>query len=98
MLATNEVGVPFELATKLTFPEAVTEINKHKVKKLIKNGPAVYPGANCLLDEYGSMVLLHPTNSQSRENIIKKLLYKSADQSPLVPLLDFLFHLRWSFC
>ncbi|MBT3323759.1 DNA-directed RNA polymerase subunit A' [archaeon] len=46
----NEVGVPFEIAMELTVPERVTEWNLDWLKKYVKNGPKVYPGANYVLD------------------------------------------------
>jgi|ETNmetMinimDraft_2_1059921.scaffolds.fasta_scaffold02407_5 DNA-directed RNA polymerase subunit A' len=46
MLAINEVGVPFEIAMKLTVPERVNEWNMDYLKTFIKNGPKQYPGAN----------------------------------------------------
>ncbi|MEM3571345.1 MAG: DNA-directed RNA polymerase subunit A', partial [Candidatus Bathyarchaeia archaeon] len=41
----NEVGVPIEVATKLTIPEKVTQWNLEEMKKLVENGPEKYPGA-----------------------------------------------------
>lgn len=37
--------IPERLAKILTFPEIVTEANKEKLKKLVINGPYIYPGA-----------------------------------------------------
>ena len=34
------------MAEELTYPEKVTWDNLEKLKKLIKNGPYKYPGAN----------------------------------------------------
>src|SRR3989339_1081508 len=49
MLDLNEVGVPMEIAMKLTVPERVNEWNISYLKKFIKNGPGKYPGANYIL-------------------------------------------------
>ncbi|MBI5797659.1 DNA-directed RNA polymerase subunit A' [Candidatus Woesearchaeota archaeon] len=46
----NEVGVPVLIAMELTVPERVTEWNIDWLKKFIKNGPKIYPGANYVLD------------------------------------------------
>ena len=46
MLSINEVGVPFEVAKKLTVPERVTEWNMDYLKKFVQRGPDEYPGAN----------------------------------------------------
>ncbi|MBW3010953.1 DNA-directed RNA polymerase subunit A', partial [Candidatus Woesearchaeota archaeon] len=46
MLKINEVGVPSEMANKLTVPERVTAWNLEYLKTLIQKGPDTYPGAN----------------------------------------------------
>ena len=38
-LKINEVGVPYEVAKKLTVPEPVTKQNMNYLKELVKNGP-----------------------------------------------------------
>ena len=48
-LELNEVGVPFVMATKLTVPERVTELNIDYLKTFVKNGPKKYPGANYVI-------------------------------------------------
>lgn len=42
----NEVGVPEQIARKLTVPEKVNEWNAEYLKEFIKKGPDEYPGAN----------------------------------------------------
>ena len=49
MLDLNEVGVPMEIAMKLTVPERVNEWNISYLKKFIQNGPSKYPGANYVI-------------------------------------------------
>lgn len=46
MLEINEVGVPYEIAMKLTVPERVNPWNIAYLKQFVKNGPKKYPGAN----------------------------------------------------
>ncbi|MDQ1280072.1 MAG: DNA-directed polymerase subunit [Thermoproteota archaeon] len=41
----NEVGVPLDVAKRLTVPEKVTQWNIEEMKKLVINGPPNYPGA-----------------------------------------------------
>jgi DNA-directed RNA polymerase subunit A' len=41
----NEVGVPIDVALRLTIPERVTQHNIEEMKALIRNGPDKYPGA-----------------------------------------------------
>ena len=44
-LDVGEVGVPTEVAARLTIPEKVTEWNIHELRQLVENGPDQYPGA-----------------------------------------------------
>ena len=41
----DEFGVPMKIAMNLTIPEIVTKYNIGKLRKMIRNGPKVYPGA-----------------------------------------------------
>lgn len=41
----DELGVPEEIASNLTFPEIVTSYNRDRLMAAIKNGPDKYPGA-----------------------------------------------------
>jgi DNA-directed RNA polymerase subunit A' len=56
----NEVGVPYEVAKKLTVPEIVTEANIEYLKELVKNGPLQYPGANYLITTNGHRKKISP--------------------------------------
>ena len=47
-LSINELGVPFEIAQNLTFPEIITQFNKDKLQKIIENGYNKYPGAKSI--------------------------------------------------
>jgi DNA-directed RNA polymerase I subunit RPA1 len=40
----DEIGIPEEFAKKLTFPTPVTSWNVEEMRKLVLNGPDVYPG------------------------------------------------------
>lgn len=42
----NEVGVPVKIAMIVTFPEIVTLDNINNMRKLVRNGRDIYPGAN----------------------------------------------------
>ncbi|CAI5461136.1 unnamed protein product [Closterium sp. Yama58-4] len=48
-LKISEVAVPMHMAQLLTFPEAVSRHNIHKLRQLVINGTAKYPGANFVL-------------------------------------------------
>jgi len=41
----SEVGVPVDIAARLTIPERVTQWNIEEMRRLIRNGPDQYPGA-----------------------------------------------------
>jgi DNA-directed RNA polymerase III subunit RPC1 len=45
-LRVDEVAVPERVAKILTFPERVTPHNMERLKKAVKNGTEVHPGAN----------------------------------------------------
>jgi DNA-directed RNA polymerase II subunit RPB1 len=41
----DELGVPHEIATNLTFPETVSPYNRERLLGYVKNGPDTHPGA-----------------------------------------------------
>ncbi len=57
-LSINEVGVPEDVAKILTVPEKVTPYNVEKLRKLVENGPDVYPGANYVINPQGNRINL----------------------------------------
>ena len=50
-ITTDQIGVPVFMARKLTFPESVSDISVERLRKLVRNGTAVHPGANMIEDE-----------------------------------------------
>jgi DNA-directed RNA polymerase II subunit RPB1 len=48
-ISINQVGVPIDVAMKLTFPEIVTPYNIGRLQELVKNGRSIYPGANYVI-------------------------------------------------
>ena len=46
---TLKVAVPVHVAVILTYPERVNKANIEFLRKLVRNGPEVHPGANFLL-------------------------------------------------
>jgi len=48
-ISVNQVGVPIDIAMKLTFPEVVTPYNIGKMQELVNNGRFIYPGANFVI-------------------------------------------------
>jgi DNA-directed RNA polymerase subunit A' len=54
----NEVGVPLEIAMRLSIPEKVTEWNIDEMRKLVGNGPEKYPGALYIIRPDGKRIRL----------------------------------------
>ena len=44
--AIDEVIIPVYMAKTLTYPERVNQYNIEKMRKLVRIGPSVHPGAN----------------------------------------------------
>ena len=47
-LSINQLGVPYEIAQNLTFPEIVTQFNREKLQQIVYNGYNTYPGAKSI--------------------------------------------------
>ncbi len=54
----NEVGVPLEVAMRLSVPEKVTPWNLEEMRKLVINGPEKYPGALYIIRPDGKRIRL----------------------------------------
>jgi len=54
----GEVGVPFEVAKKLTIPEKVSPFNIDHLKDLVNKGPFEHPGANYVIRPDGVKIRL----------------------------------------
>ncbi|MBS7633698.1 DNA-directed RNA polymerase subunit A', partial [Candidatus Bathyarchaeota archaeon] len=54
----NEVGVPLEVAMRLSVPEKVTEWNIEEMRQLVANGPEKYPGALYIIRPDGKRIRL----------------------------------------
>ena len=61
----SEVGVPESVATKLTIPEIVTEWNIDRMRQLIINGPAQFPGVNYIVRPDGVKIRLDFVDDRS---------------------------------
>lgn len=73
-LNVDEVGIPEIFAMKLTFPVPVTMWNVTDLRNLVKNGPNIYPGANFVENEDGSIVKLNGREKSQRAAVAKRLL------------------------
>ena len=54
----SQVGVPESVAMKLTIPEIVTEWNVERMRQLVINGPAKFPGVNYIVRPDGVKIRL----------------------------------------
>ena len=54
----SEVGIPFEVAKKLTIPEKVSQWNIENLKALVIKGPFEHPGANYVIRPDGVKIRL----------------------------------------
>ncbi|MDA4116811.1 MAG: DNA-directed RNA polymerase subunit A' [Thaumarchaeota archaeon] len=54
----SEVGIPFEVAKKLTIPDKVSGWNIESLKKLVVTGPFEHPGANYVIRPDGVKIRL----------------------------------------
>src|SRR5215212_6756194 len=57
-LEISNVGVPVDVAKKLTIPETISQWNLNRLKKLVINGPNIYPGANYIIRPDGVKIRL----------------------------------------
>src|SRR5918912_270772 len=57
-LAISDVGVPTDVAKKLTIPETVSLWNLDRLKELVIHGPNTYPGANYIIRPDGVKIRL----------------------------------------
>src|SRR5919106_1695333 len=63
-LAISNVGVPVDVAKKLTIPETVSQWNLEWLKELVMNGPNTYPGANYIIRPDGVKIRLDYVNDR----------------------------------
>jgi DNA-directed RNA polymerase II subunit RPB1 len=63
----GELGVPLKIAKNITFPEVVNKRNMKFLKKLLLNGPNIYPGAKILEKREGDSISLQYTDRDSIE-------------------------------
>ena len=57
-LPLNIVGIPFQVAIKLTFPEKLNKINFERLKRSVNRGSHRYPGANYIVDMFGKKITI----------------------------------------
>lgn len=68
-LQLDELGVPLDIATNLTFPETVTPYNYDEMKKYIQNGPQNWPGAKYIIRHDDRQIDLSALKNRSDAHI-----------------------------
>lgn len=63
-LEISQVGVPVDVAKKLTIAQTVSQWNEEELKKLVINGPNIYPGANYIIRPDGVKIRLDYVNDR----------------------------------
>ncbi|CAN8009938.1 unnamed protein product [Ixodes pacificus] len=76
-IGVDEIGVPMVFATRLSYPEPVSDRNVSELRKAVINGPNVYPGSLLVEHGDGTVTRLDPTNRVRREAIAKQLMTPS---------------------
>ena len=56
ILSLDQLGVPRTIALNLTFPEIVTSLNIDKMRRLVQNGPTIWPGAKTIIRDDGTSI------------------------------------------
>jgi DNA-directed RNA polymerase subunit A' len=64
LISLDEVGVPKEIARELTLPMRVFEYNLEEAKRLVLNGPDIYPGVNYIIRSDGHRVKVTDKNTE----------------------------------
>jgi len=61
----DELGVPIKIATNLTYPEKVNNINIQKLNRLLEKGYDIHPGIKSIIKKNNIMVTLNENNIKS---------------------------------
>lgn len=76
----DEIGVPTVFATRLSYPQPVTNWNVKKLQQMVINGPNKHPGALSVVHEDGFVVRLKPDDINQRRSIAATLHAPSLGQ------------------
>ena len=77
-IGTNEIGLPLHFAKTLTFPTPVTSLNIAEMQKLVRRGPANYPGAVWVEFPTGQRIDLTQMKDRGRNAVASRLLSSSS--------------------
>lgn len=78
-IETSEIGIPMVFATKLTYPEPVTQHNFEEMRQAVINGPDTHPGAVSIQMEDGSEIMLQHFSQEQRVTLANQLLTPSSN-------------------
>lgn len=70
LLEINEIGVPFEIAKKLTVPERITEWNQKYLREFVEKGPDTYPGSNYIVRPDGKKKKI---TDETKEQLLEEM-------------------------
>jgi DNA-directed RNA polymerase III subunit RPC1 len=68
-LRIDQVGVPVRVAMTMTFPDRVSRYNIDCMRKLVRNGPMVHPGANYIRSGSVTKSLMYGNRSDHAANL-----------------------------
>ena len=75
-LGIAQLGVPKKVAMNITYPVIVNQYNKVYLKKLVENGPDVYPGAKILQRKTGQQISLRYINKDNLQLNIGDIVHR----------------------
>jgi DNA-directed RNA polymerase I subunit RPA1 len=73
LIGVEEIGIPLNFATKLTFPTPVTPWNLDQLRQAVINGSQQYPGAEFIETEDGKKIVLKSLPVEERTALASEL-------------------------
>jgi len=71
-ISLDQLGVPMKIAMNLTFRETVNKYNMEEMKRLVKNGPEIWPGAKeiCKREDGKTYTLKYGNREKLAEDLV----------------------------
>ena len=70
LLKLDELGVPLDMCTNMTFPEKVNPFNIDRLRRMVSNGTEKYPGARIIEKANGRRMSLKFFNSSNNHHLL----------------------------
>jgi len=70
-IGVNEVGIPYEVAQKLTIPVEISEDNYEQMQELIQNGAEEHPGVNYIFQPDGKRRKITEDNIEEVKELVE---------------------------